>query len=546
MCGLLATSCTTEGPTRPPSRAPADTSTSAEAPTASDAVGGTLRYALDDNPASIDPRFVSDQEGLTVVDALFDSLVAIGDDLTSIEPAAATDWSISDDGRTYTFELRPDATYHDGAPVVAQDFVRSFERIVDREAEPQSFLFYQLAPVRGYEAALEGEALSGVRAVDDHTLRIRLRHPAAEFLQVLAHPSLAPVPPAAEGGGGAFADEPVGNGPFEMAEAWQQNQFIRVTRFADHPTPPRLDEVVFQIFADDRARQQQYDDFQDGRVDVASVPPERLSDAVATYGRSSDGRSGPGLIDGTTGTVYYYGFNTQLAPFDDRRVRRALSLLIDRDRIVGEILLGTREPAEALVPPSLPGAQPGACDVCDHDPERARQILDREGTTEVTGPLEIVHDAGTTNERIAERVADDISSALDIEVTTREMSLADVIGELREGTIGIFRLGWQADYPSPGAVLQPLFRSDTIGQDNLTRYSRPRVDRLLDRARREQDTQARLELYQQVEQLVLEDAPVAPIFFYRSARLVSDQVRDLRIGPLGRVSLDEAWKPDES
>ena len=546
MLGLLATGCTIGGPTTRPSSTPAEALTSTERTTASSAGGGTLRYALDDNPASIDPRFVSDQEGLTVVDALFDSLVAIGDDLTSIEPAAARDWSTSDDGRTYTFELRPDATYHDGTPVVAQDFVRSFQRIVDREATPQSFLFYQLAPVRGYEAALQGGDLSGVSAVDDHTLRIRLRRPAAEFLQVLAHPSLAPVPAAAAEGARAFADEPVGNGPFAMAEAWQPNQFIRVTRFADHPTPPRLDEVVFQIFADDRARQQQYDDFQDGRVDVASVPPERLSDAVETYGRSPDGRSGPGLVDGTTGTVYYYGFNTQLAPFDDRRVRRALSLLIDRNRIVGEILLGTREPAEALVPPSLPGAQPGVCGVCDYDPERARQILGRDGTTEVTGPLEIVHDAGTTNERIAERVADDVSSALDVEVTTREMSLADVIGELREGSIGIFRLGWQADYPSPGAVLQPLFHSDTIGQDNLTRYSRPEVDRLLNRARQEQDTQARLELYQQVERLVLEDAPVAPIYFYRTARLVSDQVRDLRIGPLGTVSLSEAWKLDES
>lgn len=546
MLGLVGTSCTIGAPTSPPSETPTEAVPSTEATTATNAGGGTLRYALDDNPASIDPRFVSDQEGLTVVDALFDSLVAIGDDLASIEPAAATDWSVSEDGRTYTFDLRPGATYHDGTPVVAQDFARSFQRIVDREADPQSFLFYQLAPVQGYEAALEGGNLAGVSAVDEHTLRIRLRHPAAEFLQVLAHPSLAPVPAGAEGGDAAFAEEPVGNGPFAMAEAWQPNQFIRVTRYADHPTPPRLDEVVFQIFADDRARQQQYDDFRDGRIDVASVPPERLSDAVATYGRSPDGRSGPGLVDGTTGTVYYYGFNTQLAPFDDRRVRRALSLLIDRDRIVGELLLGTREPADALVPPSLPGAQPGACDVCDHDPERARQILGREGTTEVTGPLEIVYDAGTTNERIAERVAGDISSALDIEVTTREMSLADVIGELREGTIGIFRLGWQADYPSPGAVLQPLFRSDTIGQDNLTRYSRPRVDRLLNRARGERDTQARLELYQQVEQIVLEDAPVAPIFFYRRARLVADEVRDLRIGPLGRVSLSEAWKPDVS
>lgn len=545
LLGLLAASCTSGGAGADRTSSPPAV-TATEAPTAADPGGGTLRFALDDNPASIDPRFVADQEGMTVVDAVFDSLVAIDEDLTSVVPAAAVDWTVSDDARTYTFDLREDGTYHDGSPVVADDFVRSFQRIVDRDAQPQSFLFYQLAPVQGYEAALEGDPLSGVEAVDDHTLRIRLRRPHAEFLQVLAHPSLAPVPEVGEDGAEDFADRPVGNGPFRMAEAWQPNQFIRVTRFEGHPSPPRLDEVVFQIFADDRSRQQQYDDFRDGRIDVASVPPEELTTAVQEHGRSPDGMRGPGLVDGTTGTVYYYGFNTELPPFDDPQVRRAISLLIDRDRIVDEVLLGTRTPATSLVPPSLPGPRPEDCDVCDHAPGRALDLLAAAEGSEVAGPLEIVHDAGTTNERVARLVADDIAEALEIEVTVREESLADVIAELREGTIGIFRLGWQADHPSPGAVLHPLFHSENIGQDNLTRYADDDVDDLLEQARREPDVEARLELYQRAEEQVLADAPVAPIFFYRTARLVSEDVQDLRIGPLGRVSLAEAWKSPES
>lgn len=581
---VVLPACTTSPPEEPPPSPTASTPSTTGGPTESRTVageGGTLRYALGTNPASIDPRFLADEEGTVVADALFDSLVAVGDDLVTIEPAAARSWTVSDDGLTHTFRLRPDATFHDGTPVRAQDFVRAFRRIVDREARPASFLAYQLAPVEGYDAAIEaGEPLSGVRAVDDTTLEIVLSRPHAEFLQVLAHPSLAPLPVAAEDDPDAYAESPVGNGPFAMAEAWQPNQFIRVSRFADHHAPARLDEVVFQIFADDPSRQQQYDDFERGQLDVAEVPPDRLDEARTTYGEGSDGT---GLLEGLTGAIYAYGFNTELAPFDDPAVRRAVSHVIDRERIVRQILLDARVAADTLVPPSLPGAAAGRCEHCTFDPEAARaELLGIEDpTAEPTGdpaaspsptgtatgtptdgtpsptptedegppplldhPIEIVVNAGATNERIAARVAADIESALGADVTTRTAEPAAFVGELRAGEIQLFRLGWQADHPSPGAVLQPLFRSDARDEDNLTRFVDEEVDALLDQARAEPDAFARNQLYADAEERILELAPVAPIFFYKQNRVVADTVVDLRIGPLGTVSLDEAWKRD--
>lgn len=558
MMTLAACTVTSTGPSPSPTLDTPSSTTNVATPGTEPGTGGTLRFALGANPVTIDPRFLDDQEGTTVVDALFDSLVALDDDLVTVVPAAATDWQVSDDGLTYTFELRADATFHDGSPVEARDFVRAFRRIVDREAAPTSFLHHQLAPVEGYDAAVtEGRPLSGVRAVDPTTLRIQLSRPAAEFLQVLAHPSLAPIPAAADEDPDAFAEQPVGNGPFVMAEAWQPNQFIRVVRFPDHPAPPRLDEVVFQIFANDASRQQQFNDFQRGQVDVAEIPPANLDEAVSTYGRAADGFAGQGVLSGLTGVLYAYGFNTELAPFDDPAVRRAISLLIDRDRIVQQILLDARVAATTLVPPSLPGAEAGRCRHCRYDPDGARAELGLQsaappGTATPTEtptarpsfeqPIEIVVNAGATNEQIAARIATDIRAALGVEVRTRTAEPAAFVGELRAGEVQVFRLAWQADHPSPGAVLQPLFRSDAIGQDNLTRFTDTDVDALLDQARSTSDPELRHDLYGQAEERILELAPVAPIFFYPQNRVVADTVEGLRMGPLGTVNLSDVWK----
>ena len=530
----------------------------ADPTTAAPETGGTLRYALAANPSSIDPRFLADDEGTVVADAIFDSLVAWDGRRDAVVPAAASSWKVSDDGLTYTFSLREGATYHDGSPVVARDFVRSFRRIVDREATPTSFLHYQLAPVRGYDRAVAGEGpLAGVKALNPTTLRIRLARPMAEFLLVLAHPSLAPIPPKADERRAAFAEAPIGNGPFVMAEPWQPNQFIRVTRFEDHVDPPELDEVVFQIFADDPSRQQQYGDFERGQLDVADVPPASIEEAIAAYGRSSSGYTGPGVLTGITGALYAFGFNTELPPFDDPAVRRAVSQVIDRERIVEQITLGTRAAATTLVPPSLPGGAPGRCQHCRFDPDAARAELGlppaasdapdgpSPGPTDDAasiGPIEIVVNDGATNERIAARVAADLERHLGIDVSTRTAPPEEFVTQVRAGEVQLFRLGWQADYPSPGAVLQPLFHSGDVGADNLTRFADEQVDALLDEARGTEDPAARRELYAQAEQRVLRLAPVTPVFFYRHTRVVADTVEGLRLGPLGSVNWSEISK----
>lgn len=368
---LLLTACSP--PPEPPS-APEPSPGQATLPTpgpVDERRGGTLRVGLSLDPYTLDPRFLADEQGQVIADALFDPLVRL-DEHFEVAPGAAERWEVAEDGTELTFHLR-EATFHDGTPVTADDFVRTFVRIADGAADPPSFLAYLLAPVAGFDAAQAGRAsLVGVEALDERTLRISLAVPDRSFLTTLADPSLVPVPVTADDDPEAFAEQPVGNGPFQMTEPRERDAFLRLRRNAEHHEPPLLDEVLLQIYQEDLTRDRQWDDLLDGQLQVAEIPPERRDEAIDRFGRADDGASGPGFVEGLTSAVYLYGFDVTQPPFDLPELRRAISLAIDREGLAEEVMLGSRVPATAVIPPSLPGAQAGACGYCRHDPEAAR------------------------------------------------------------------------------------------------------------------------------------------------------------------------------
>lgn len=581
---LVVVACTGNGSASPP-----EAETPVAEPDASDVpdgprAGGTLRVGLSADPATLDPRFTSDDVGELIIDAVFDPLVRAERD-GSVVPAAAERWDMDDTGTEFTFHLR-DATFHDGSPVTAHDFDRSFQRIADGTAEPASFLAYLLAPVEGSaEAQARGTRLSGVEVLDDATLRIRLSEPDPGFLLALSDPSLVPLPATADDDLASFADQPIGNGPFAMAGRREPGVFVRLTRFADHYQPPLLDEVVLTVYSDAGGQDRQWADLLDGQLHVADLDPQRRDEAVARFGASRDGYTGPGVLEGVTSTVYLYGIDTTVAPFDDARIRRALSLSIDRESLATDVMRGTRSAADAIVPPSLPGARSGACVDCRHDPEAAAALLAEvraeaedaeaaedaatdaepvdDGTEEVAASpesdpideevdlvlerLTLTHTRGDTHAAIAERMAADISSALGIEVDFQARDLQTFIQSVRAGEVPVFRLGWEVSVPDPGAYLHPLFDSSQVGLDNLSQYAEPEVDELLDAARESKGAPQRRAAYRRAERRILEDMPVIPLLWYRHSAVVDPEVQDLVYSALGRMNLDRVWlDPDVS
>lgn len=600
--------------------------------------GGSLRIGLSVDPLTIDPRFIADDEGAIVVGAMFEPLVRLDAD-GEVVPGAAASWRISEDGRALTFRLR-DATFHDGRPVTATDFKRTFDRIADGSAEPPSFLSYLVEPIQGsVDAQRQGGGLLGVEVVDDRTLTIHLTGPRPGYLSTLADPSLVPVPQEADTDPEGFALQPVGNGPFALAEPREPGGFLRLTAVDGHPRRPMIDEVVFQVYADDPSGQRQWQDLLDGQLQVATVPPDRYDDAVERFGTSIDGYQGPGVLDGITSSVYLYGFDVTDAPFDDARVRRAVSLAIDREALADDVMQETRVPATAIAPPPVPGSQRVACRHCRHDPAAARALIEEvfeerradaiaaaeaeaaraaaeaeaegedategdaaeagddatagdapdgggegegqtgepdaqesvddtsdttedaagddvddtaEGTEqEAAAPAEPIevevepvltsmnlsHSRSRTHAAIAERMAADISSALDIEVTIEARNLAVLMSEVRAGEVGFFRFGWQSADPSLAAYLEPLFHSREIGEENLTGYGSDEVDGLLDIGTSSLDATTSLRSLRTAERRILDDAPVLPLLWYRHSMVVADEVDGLVHTAFGRMDL---------
>lgn len=542
LAALALTACQAapvpSAPPLPPSPTPtADRIPGEQQPTA----GGTLRYAISE-PSAIVPVEAVGSAAHTVVDALFDSLTywapARGADQAVSDlharPSAAVSWSSADEARTWTFELRPRATFHDGSPVTAGDFAFAWEQAVELDQ-----VGYHLREVEGYDALRTGQAdrLTGVTALDDHTLQVRLTRPNAEFPAVVGHPALGPLPRELwEADPASFRTRPVGNGPFAASEAWAQGQFVRVTPFdgwSNRVAKPAVTEVVFQVMDLDTA----YLAFQQGRLDFTQLPAGALSDAIEEYGESPDGYTGPGVLRGEVPVLYYLGFNVTQPPFDDVEVRRAVSQAIDRVALTGEVREGNLTVARSLVPSVLPGFRGAACPTCRHDPEAAEAVFAERGITSLA--LWFNRDGG--HDRVARLLRRDLR-AVGVRLELRTEEFPQYLETLESGEAGLYRFGWAVDYPTVDNALYPILHTSARGGGdsgyNYGGYSAEDVDALLDEARATTEEGRRHALYGQAADLALNrDQMAVPLFTYRHAAVASDRLDGLVYDPMGSVDL---------
>ncbi len=484
-----------------------------------------------DDPPTLDPALASDSYSQFVIRQLYSGLVAFDDNLKIVPDLAASLPSVSADGKTYTFSLRTGVYFTDGQEVTAADLKYSFERATDPKLagaqSPSSLpagLF--LNDIVGVSDKLAGKAIeiAGVQAPDPRTLVIKIDAPKSYFLAKLTAGPAFVVEKSNVESGPDWTEHPRGTGPFKL-EKWVRNQqMVLVANSQYYGGAPQLARVNIWMGANATGGLQQYEV---GGLDVTDVPTndiDRVSDRNNPM--SKELQSVPDL------SVTYLGFNVREKPFDDPKIREALSLVIDRQKIARVMFQSRVQQAVGFVPPGLSGYIPPQTPP-SYDVTRARDLITQSTYKDVKNlPKLRLYTSGDT---LGPMLRDVFSQTLGIDMEVREVEWSDYLAGLDRGDYPMFTVVWGADYPDPEAILGSLFRSTSPA--NETGYNNADVDAALDAAATETDNSRRMSTYAQVEQRVLIDHPAVPLFHSVRYTLVKPYVQNLKVTPLGLLTL---------
>ena len=483
-----------------------------------------LHRGIGSEVSDLDPQLAATIAEGDVASALFEGLVA--EDPVDLHPVpgVAESWEISPDQLTYLFHLRAAARWSNGAPVTAQDFVASWRRILTPSlGASNADLLHLLQGAEAFHKGLTRDfSQVGVTAMDAHTLRVRLEHPAPYFLSLLSNAAWMPVPlgvvtatgsASERGNRWARAGTFVGNGPFTL-KSWEPNQRIIVEKSWTYwdAAKVRLAAIHFypidSIDAEERA-------FRTGQLHVTYVLPLGKVDAYR--------RDAPQFlrIDPYLNT-YFFRLNLRRPPFGDDRVRRALSQAVDRAAIVEKILHGGQRAATAITPPGLAGYAPPPGLPTDYD--AARRLLAAAGFPGGKGlpPIELLYNTSDNHRTLAEAVQEMWRRELGIEVRLVNQEFKGVLNERRTGNYQILLSDWVGDYLDPLSFLD-LWRTDS--GNNHTGWSNPAYDSLLFAAARATDPAERARQMQQAEALMLAAAPIIPLYYNTHVFLVQPSVK---------------------
>ena len=469
----------------------------------------SLVRGIGGDPETLDPGLAEDVHAFSVLIDTFEGLVtenAAG----QIVPGVAETWDISEDATTYTFHFRKDVRWSNGDPVVASDFVRAMRRVADPESlSPYASL---LSPIMHFDDVAAGRKppdVLAVTAISDEALEIRLAAPASHFLAVLTLPVAFP---RHESG-----DTSISNGAYVLTN-WEPGGRIQ-TRKNPHywiADAVYFNDVTYLPVVNSTA---EFNMFRTGELDMTSNIPDSL-----VAGMLRDGQADAHISASLS--MYYLAFDMTGPPFDNPSLRQALSMAIDRKAIV-EILGRGDQPAFSIVPPGVSGYDGYTYEWADwSDAERKQQatrLYDVAGYT-VDNPLQItfVYDAGGVHEKIALAVTAMWSEVLGVETTIekREWKYFLDTRELREEWDAM-RFAWVGDYNAPNTFLD-IFRSGD--EQNLAAYSSADFDKLMVDAAHQDDLRTAAEFLRSAESVVLNDYPIAPLYFYASKHMVDASI----------------------
>ena len=458
-------------------------------------------HLLGADPPTLDPHLATDATSASYIVEIFSGLVTIDPNL-AIVPDIATSWDISADGMTYTFHLRDDVLFHNGRPVTAEDFKWSLERACAPETGSPVADTY-LGDIVGCREKLRGESdeVAGVEVVDDYTLEITIDAPRHYFLAKLTYTTAfvldrdnvgtdAPNRP--------WTDNPVGTGPFRLERYTQGEQLVLVRNtYYYGDVQPQLERVEFTISGGSPMILYETDVLDSVPVGLQDL--DRVTDSNDPL--NTELEIVPQLSTG------YIALNSDEPPFDDPLVRLAFIMAVDREKIVQVVLQDAVQYAPGILPPGLPGYDPNIQGI-PYDPERARALIAESSYGSVENlPDVVIHVSGGGGappgavEAMLEMWRNNLGVEVLLQQTEYSVFLVDI--SQRPNPYQMFSMGWIADYPDPQDFLEILFHSESL--DNKVGYNNPEVDRLLDEAAVETNSERRVELYRQIERLIIAD-----------------------------------------
>ena len=500
--------------------------------------GRFVRLYVD--PPTLDPHLTTDATSAQVIVEVFGGLVTIDKNL-DVVPDLAESWDISADGRVYTFRIRPDAVFHDGKPVTAEDVRWSLERVTDPLTEAPNVDQY-LGDIVGVDAKLAGDVLeiSGVRVINERTIEITIDAPKSFFLAKMTYPTAFVLDREnIEANPKNWFRKPNGTGPFNITEYKVGETLILSRHDAYHLGPAKVAEVEMILSGGTSMLMYENDEIDISGVGLADL--DRLLEPSNSLNAELT-RAAPSF------SVQYIGLNVNEPPLDDVKVRQALNLAIDK-REIATIVLGDQVvPAKGILPPGFPGFSELVSGY-EFDPIKAKQLLleSKYGNDLDNLPPITITTPGSFGANVSldmEVVLAMWEKNLGISTEFQQTEFATFLKDLNKRRFQMFDIGWIADYPDPENFLDILFYSDS--SNNHTNYNNPEVDALLEKARVETDETLRFSIYNEVEQTILDDAPWIPLW-YSGERylLVKPNVHDYLLTPLIIPKLRHVYLTDK-
>jgi oligopeptide transport system substrate-binding protein len=486
------------------------------------------------------PANTTETGGGKIVDWLFTGLVEYPNNGGAPQNALAESIDTTD-SKVYKIKIKKDTKFHDGTVVKAKNFVDAWNWGAYSPNGAQNSSFF--ADIAGFsdvnttdpdedgpKKAPEPKAkeMSGLKVIDDWNFEVTLSAPTAVFPTKLGYSTFMPLPDSFFQNPEAFGKKPIGNGPVKFV-SWEDDVMIKLTRFDDYQLRDKMKikDVNVKIYQDDTAA---YNDLVSGNLDFQQqVPVSSLA------GDKWKADLGDRAIASTTPSTGIIAFPIYDKRFQNPKLRKAISLSINRQEITDKIFFGNRKPADSWANPLTPGAKPGNCTACAFNVDEAKKLLAEAGG--FTGKLTLSYNADASHKEWMEAVAQQIKTNLGIDaVATGVPTFAVFRQNINAHKMsGAYRAGWQQDYPDVENWVNPLYVTGGSSNDGL--YSNPQVDALAKEASSAPSIDASHEKFAQAVALIDQDVPSMPIYFGGQQSGHSEKIKKMELSNVGELDI---------